>query len=60
MFRDEATANLGPGLVVEGPTMIASSTDTVSMTFTIPAVKVRWTKKAEQSWVGVKWLIRLI
>jgi len=59
VFKDEkVTIELGPGLIIEGPIMIKKDSARIFMTFTVPAVKVRWAS-GENSWVGVKWLIRL-
>jgi len=58
IFSDLGVDELGPGLVTEGPVDLKTSGEKIQMTFTVPAVKVRWSN-GESSWVGVKWLIRL-
>jgi|TARA_R100001594_G_scaffold149885_1_gene209044 hypothetical protein len=58
IFKDENIIELGPGLVIEGPVDLKTSGERIQMTFTVPAVKVRWAN-GESSWVGVKWLIKL-
>ena len=58
IFSDLGVDELGPGLVIEGPVDLKTSGEKIQMTFTVPAVKVRWSN-GESSWVGVKWLIRL-
>jgi len=58
IFSDKAVDELGPGLIIEGPVDLKTSGEKIQMTFTVPAVKVRWSN-GESSWVGVKWLIKL-
>jgi hypothetical protein len=58
IFSDPGVDELGPGLVIEGPVDLKTSGEKIQVTFTVPAVKVRWSN-GESSWVGVKWLIRL-